>query len=30
MDGTRVSLVKVTKRHERELRDKDDVLGEAK
>nr|WP_314166645.1 hemolysin family protein [uncultured Campylobacter sp.] len=30
MDGTRVSLVKVTKRHERELRDKDDALGEAK
>ena len=30
MDGTRVSLVKVTKRHERELRDKDDTLGEAK
>ena len=30
MDGTRVSLVKVTKRHKRELRDKDDVLGEAK
>ncbi len=30
MDGTRVSLVKVTKKHERELRDKDDALGEAK
>jgi len=30
MDGTRVSLVKVTKKHKRELRDKDDVLGEAK
>ena len=30
MDGTRVSLVKVTKKYERELRDKDDALGEAK
>ena len=30
MDGTRVSLVKVTKKHKRELRDKDDALGEAK